>query len=51
MKHEMYILQYQDIYENHNLLLHFISIAIFIVADAPLDAAEEAEDVSADVLR
>ena len=37
--------------KNHNLLFAFLlALPLFIVADAPMDAAEEAEDVSADVV-
>lgn len=37
--------------KNHNLLIAFLlALPLFIVADAPMDAAEEAEDVSADVV-
>jgi hypothetical protein len=37
--------------KNHNLLFAFLlALPLFIVADAPMDAAEEAEDVTADVV-
>ena len=36
--------------KNHNLLFAFLlALPLFIVADAPMDAIEEVEDVSADV--
>ena len=37
--------------KNHNLLFAFLlALPLFIVADATMDAAEEAEDVTADVV-